>query len=72
MNNVDKISREAKMLLDSTRDNVIAGLIDASRTGKINIEPSDLPSLVQVVNLIFEDSSQKSISYFQNKLKNLV
>jgi len=72
MNNVDKISKEAKLVLDSTKDNLIVGLISASRNGQIQIEASELPRLIQVVNFIFDDSSQKAISYFQNSIKKLV
>ena len=72
MNNVDKISKEAKMVLDSTRDNLVSGLINASRNGQIQIEASELPRLVQVVNFIFDDSAQKAMPYFQNSIKKLV
>jgi hypothetical protein len=72
MNTVDKISREAKLILDATKDSVINNIITASRSGTFQIEDSQLARLVQVVTLSFDDSTQKSLPHFQNSIKNLV
>lgn len=72
MNNVDKICKETKLMLDNTRDNVISDVITAIRNGQLKIDQSQMTSIVKIINFSFEDSSQKSLSYFQNSIKKLV
>ena len=72
MNTVDKISREAKLILDAMKDSVINNIVTASRSGTFQIEDSQLARLVQVVTLSFDDSAQKSLPHFQNSIKSLV
>ena len=72
MNSVDKISREAKIVLDATKDSVINNIVVASRSGTFEIDESQLAKLVQVVTLSFDDSLQKALPHFQNSIRGLV
>jgi len=71
MNPVDKISKEAKAIFDSARDNTVASIIAASRNGLLDIDEAQLPKLVQVMSLSFDESLQKSLPHFQNSIRGL-
>lgn len=67
MNSVDKITRDAKMLFDFTKDNVTNRLVSAS--SDLGLSEAQVGAIAKLVSISVDESYQKSISNFQNVIK---
>jgi len=68
MNIIDKISKEMKTLIDSTKDVINKNLADSVSSGSIKIDKSQLEKLLQIIDASVDDSYQRSINFFQRSL----
>lgn len=69
MNSVDKISKEAKNIFDTAKDNAVTSVISAVKNGLVDVDEAQLPKLVQVLTLSFEESMQRALPHFQNSIR---
>jgi formiminotetrahydrofolate cyclodeaminase len=72
MNSVDKISRETKNLLESAKDALATNIVTAARSKNVTIDESQLPVLINLVNITIDETFQKSLPVYQNSIKGLV
>jgi hypothetical protein len=69
MNNVDKISRDAKILIDSAKDTVTTNLIEAINTSLISLNQDQLGNILNIVSNSLDMGYQKSLPVYQNMIK---
>jgi hypothetical protein len=69
MNNVDKISRDAKILIDSAKDTVTTNLIEAIKTSLISLNQDQLGNILNIVSTSLDTGYQKSLPVYQNMIK---
>ena len=69
MNTVDKITKEAKIIIDSAKDTMDSNLVSAVREDSFGLREDQVSKLINLVNLLLDQSFQKSIPYFQNSIK---
>lgn len=67
MNNVDKITRDAKILFDFTKDSLTKKLVLAS--SDLGLTELQLGALTRLIEITVEESYQKSIPNYQNAIK---
>jgi len=69
MNSIDKISRDAKILVDSAKDNTTKNLIEAVQGGLIDLNQDQLEKILDVLSTSFDMGYQRSLPVFQNMIK---
>lgn len=69
MSIINKILRDSKNLVDSAKDTVLSNLVEARRTGLIDVTDVQLQKIIEIVSVSLSESFQKSISVFQNMIK---
>jgi hypothetical protein len=69
MNNVDKISRDSKILIDSAKDTVSANVVSMVKSNALNLEPAQLEKILSVINISLDEGYQKALPYYQNSIK---
>lgn len=69
MNNVDKISRDSKILIDSAKDTVGANIVSMVKSNALNLEPAQLEKILSVINISLDEGYQKALPYYQNSIK---
>lgn len=69
MNNLDKISRDAKILIDSAKDTVTTNLIEAVKTSLISLNQDQLVNILNIVSNSLDTGYQKSLPVYQNMIK---
>jgi hypothetical protein len=69
MNSIDKISRDAKILVDSAKDNTTKNLIEAVQGGLIDLNQDQLGKILNVLSTSFDMGYQRSLPVFQNMIK---
>ena len=70
MNSVDKISRESKVLLDDAKDVFTANLVNAVRAKTIVVDESQLPAVINLLNISIDESFQRALPFFQRTIRN--
>lgn len=69
MNNIDIISRESKLLVESAKDSVTNNVVNAARSGMISVSEQDLVKLVNLIEISTTEGYQKSLPFFQKSIK---
>lgn len=69
MNNVDKITRDAKILIDSARDSVNSNIVNAIAAKKISLNENQLQEVLALVNASIDEGYQRAINAFQGSIK---
>jgi hypothetical protein len=69
MNSVDKISRDAKILVDSAKDVTTKNLIEAVQGSLIDLNQDQLGKILNVLSTSFDMGYQRSLPVFQNMIK---
>lgn len=69
MNNVDKISRDSRILIDSAKDTVGANIVSMVKSNALNLEPAQLEKILSVINISLDEGYQKALPYYQNSIK---
>ena len=69
MNSIDKISRDAKIFSDSTRDTLETNLVAFNRSGDLNLTDEQVSKILNILNLSVDQAYQKVLPHFQNSIK---
>ena len=69
MNNIDKISRDAKIISDSIKDTASANLMSARQSGTVDLTEEQLGRVLNVLNVSVDQAYQKVLPHFQNTIK---
>lgn len=69
MNSVDKITRDAKILVASARDTANSNLTTAAMDKRLNLTENQLKEVLRIIDMSFEEGYQKAINVFQNTIK---
>lgn len=69
MNSVDKITRDAKILVASARDTANSNLTIAAMGKHLNLTENQLKEVLRIIDMSFEEGYQKAINVFQNTIK---
>lgn len=69
MNSVDKITRDAKILVASARDTANSNLTTAAMEKNLNLTENQLKEVLRIIDMSFEEGYQKAINVFQNTIK---
>lgn len=69
MNDVDKISKEVKNLVESVKDSLQARVLTAAKNDVLQLNQQQLEKLFQLMEITFDESYQKAIVNFQKTLK---
>ena len=72
MNNVDKVTRDSRILVDSAKDTVTKNLVLAARNDTVSLTKSQLETIISIVNLSFDEGYQRALPAFQNAIKKFV
>lgn len=74
MNQVDKISKEALVLLNYAKDTAVANLTVANSKGQLDpkLEPAQLLAVIDVFTSSLSQGYQKGLGSFQNIVKEQV
>lgn len=70
MNEVDTVTKDAKMLIDSAKDSFVKNIVAAVTTKQVNLDQKQLENVIAVANLSFDEGYQKALPHFQKTLKN--
>ena len=69
MNEVDKVTRETKALVDSIRDTLAANILNATKNKTITLTEGQLQNIISIANLSVDEGYQRAIPHFQRSLK---
>jgi hypothetical protein len=69
MNLVDKVTQSTRILLDSMKDTIEKNIMDAAKTGIVEITSEHMRRLLILVSTSAEDGYQRSLPAFQTKIK---
>ena len=69
MNTVDKISRDAKLVVDSVKDSVVKNLTTTVHNKKLDLTDRQLAEVVKLIELSVNEGYQRSLNVFQNTVK---
>jgi hypothetical protein len=69
MNNLDKITRDAKLLVDSARDAANTNIVKAAMDKKLNLNEYQIQEVLNLINASFDEGYQRAITVFQNTIK---
>lgn len=72
MNNVDKVAKDARILIDSAKDVVTKNLVTAARTDTVSLTKAQLETIISIVNLSFDEGYQRALPAFQATVKKYV
>jgi hypothetical protein len=72
MNKTDKISKDAKLLVESAKDVLTNNLISAIKSRTVIVEESQIPKLLQIVDMSMNDGYQRSLRTFQKSIASLL
>lgn len=69
MNVVDKVTQSTRILLDSIKDTIEKNVMEAAKSGIVEITSEHMRRLMLLVSTSVEDGYQKSLPTFQTKIK---
>lgn len=69
MNDVDKVSKEVKNVVESVKDTLQSRIVSAARSDTLQLSQQQVEKLVQLVQVTFDESYQKAIVHFQRSVK---
>jgi len=69
MNTIDKIARDAKILVNSARDTANSNLATSLHEKKISLTENQLKEVMRILDVSFEEGYQKAVVVFQNTIK---
>lgn len=72
MNNIDKASKDAKVLVDSAKDLATANLLNSVRSKSLHLDESTLQKVISIVNISVEEGYQRALPVYQNTLKRYI
>jgi hypothetical protein len=72
MNNTDKITRDAKLLIESAKDTAANNLLVAIKTNSLDLSEVQLKKVLTLLNISMEEGYQKAVPTFQKMVKNYV
>lgn len=70
MNEVDKIARETKTLLESVKDSFVTNIVNAAHSKTVQLDERQLEGIVAIANISFDEGYQRAIPFFQRSIKN--
>ena len=70
MNEVDIVTKDAKMLVDSAKDSFVKNIVAAATSNQVNLDQKQLQGVIAVANISFDEGYQKALPVFQRTLKN--
>lgn len=70
MNKANKIARDAKsILVNSIMDTVVKNVTDISVINSLELDNAKAETLIKVIKLSIDEGYQRSVSSFQNTIK---
>lgn len=69
MNNIDKISADSRILIDSAKDTVGINFLSLVSSREINLEPHQVEKILNIINISIDEGYQKALPYYQNTIK---
>lgn len=69
MNNVDKATRDSRILIESAKDTVTKNLVLSARNETVSLTKTQLETIISIVNLSFDEGYQRALPSFQNAIK---
>lgn len=72
MNKLDKLSRDAKILVDSVKDTLTNNIMSAIKTNAIVLDKDQLEKLFSLIALSSSEGYQKSLRVFQSCAKSIL
>jgi hypothetical protein len=69
MNNVDKISKEVRLVLDSSKDLLVKNLLESVSKGILTINNEQMETVVSILNMSLDEGYLRAIPSFQNSIK---
>jgi hypothetical protein len=72
MNNVDKVSKDVKNIVESIKDLSSANLLNAVRSNSVQLDELQLSRIIAVVNMSLDEGFQRALPSFQNSVKKYV
>lgn len=69
MNSIDKITRDAKILVNSARDAANSNLTQAFIERKLTVSEDQLREIFKIMDMSFEEGYLKAATVFQNTIK---
>lgn len=69
MRKVEKIARDAKVLTESARDVARDNIISAIRSKILKMDESQIPILLQLIEVSINDGYSKAVKSFQRSLE---
>jgi hypothetical protein len=69
MNTVDKISRDAKLVVESVKDSLVKNLTTTVYNKQLDLNEHQLAEVVRLIELSTDEGYQRSLNVFQNTVK---
>jgi hypothetical protein len=69
MNQVDKITKESRIFLDSIKDTFSENVVSAARSHILELDDSQLQKLLAIFDMSVSDGFQKAVSSYQHTVK---
>jgi len=69
MNEIDKISKDSRTLLESARDTFANNIVEAVKTKKFAVDEKSLQTIIAIANLSIDEGYQKALPSFQKSLR---
>jgi len=72
MNNIDRVSKDVKIIVDSTKDLLEKNIVSFLKDSEIQITVEQVSKLLDVVKKSIDDNYQRALPTFQNTIKKYV
>jgi len=72
MNNIDRVSRDSKILIESAKDVTASNLLSAVGSKLLQLDEAQLSKVISVVNMSIDEGYMKALPTFQRSVKGLV
>lgn len=72
MNNIDRVSKDVKIIVDSTKDLLEKNIVSFLKDNEIQITVEQVSKLLDVVKKSIDDNYQRALPTFQNTIKKYV
>ena len=72
MNTLDKLSRDVKLLIDSSKDLLSTNLVNASRNSNLDLTEKQLSTVIQILNFSLDEAYQRALPTYQNSIKKYI
>lgn len=69
MNQIDNITRDSKILVESAKDCITGNLLKSIQSSSLVLTEDQLKSVMKIVDLSLSEGYQRAIPVFQNTIK---